>query len=137
MVPGIEVSDTLKRSARRAAAATDSDPLDLILGTPRARSGDVRISTGTVDRAGMVAVQTPQVFEADVLRAAYAQSNLASTDDSALVEAMFEAEGKGRKVVIAPGDARNIKITRSSDLALVRAVMGLRGPEERPAHKRF
>jgi len=131
VVPGIEVSDTLKRSARRAAAATDSDPLDLILGTPRARSGDVRISTGTVDRAGMVAVQTPQVFEAALLRRAYGQKDLASTDDAQLVERL------GVEVVVIDGDPRNIKITLPVDVGLARAILGLKGSDGRPVHKKF
>ena len=136
VIPAVEVADTLKKGTNSEAPARPADPLAAILGAAPADEKTVVVER-TVERTGLYAVQTPQVFEADVLRAAYAQSNLASTDDSALVEAMFEAEGKGRKVVITPGDARNIKITRSSDLALVRAVMGLRGPEERPAHKRF
>jgi 2-C-methyl-D-erythritol 4-phosphate cytidylyltransferase len=91
----------------------------------------------TGDRAGLYGVQTPQVFEVGVLRAAYAQSDLTSTDDASLVERLFAAEGKGRQVVLASGDARNIKITRAGDVALARAIMGVSGPAERPTHKRF
>jgi 2-C-methyl-D-erythritol 4-phosphate cytidylyltransferase len=80
----------------------------------------------------VVAVQTPQVFEASLLRRAYAQDNLGgATDDSMLVERLGEA------VLVVPGEARNIKVTTQADLSLVRAILGHRAPEERPAHKRF
>ncbi len=136
VVPVLEVSDTLKRISESDAPATQADPLAAILGAS-AGNEKLRVIEETVDRSNLVAVQTPQVFEAAVLRAAYAQNDLAGTDDAGLVERFFRAEGKGRRVVVADGDARNIKITRGSDLPLARAIMGLRGPEERPVHKRF
>jgi 2-C-methyl-D-erythritol 4-phosphate cytidylyltransferase len=71
---------------------------------------------GTVDRAGLVAVQTPQAFRAGALRAAHAASADAS-DDAALVEAA------GGNVVVVPGDPRNIKITHPADLAVAAALL--------------
>ncbi|MGH7244908.1 MAG: IspD/TarI family cytidylyltransferase [Phycisphaerales bacterium] len=136
VVPGFEVGDTLKRVSKSDAPARRSDPLAAILGASASDEKTIVIES-TLDRAGLFAVQTPQTFSIDVLRAAYAQADLLSTDDASLVEKLFASEGKGRSVVIAPGDARNIKITRASDLSLARAIMGLRATEERPAHKRF
>lgn len=66
---------------------------------------------GTVDRSRFVAVQTPQAFRADALRAAH-RGDPEGTDDASLVEA-----GGGR-VVIVDGDPTNIKITAPVDLAL-------------------
>lgn len=136
VIPALEVGDTLKRGVRTDAAARPADPLAAILGAASTQE-KTTVVQGTVDRAGLYAVQTPQVFEVSVIRAAYAQNDLTSTDDSSLVEKLFEADDSGRKVVLAPGDARNIKITRAGDVALARAIMGVRGPEERPVHKRF
>ncbi len=65
--------------------------------------------TGTLDRTGLWAVQTPQAFDAAVLRAAH-EGGPEATDDAALVERM------GGRVVVVPGDVRNIKITRLEDL---------------------
>ena len=65
----------------------------------------------TVDRAGFVAVQTPQGFRAAALRAAHA-GDPEGTDDVSLVEA-----GGGR-VVVVDGDPGNIKITTPTDLLL-------------------
>jgi 2-C-methyl-D-erythritol 4-phosphate cytidylyltransferase len=76
--------------------------------------------TGTVSRAGLVAVQTPQAFAAGVLRAAHA-GGADATDDAALVEAV------GGKVVVVPGDARNLKLTGPTDLAMAE-VLARSGP---------
>lgn len=67
----------------------------------------------TLDRSRLVAVQTPQAFHADALRAAYASGDLdAATDCASLLEQA------GRPVVVVEGDAANVKITRPSDLEL-------------------
>jgi len=78
-----------------------------------------------------VLAQTPQVFERDLFERAYAQPDLTSTDDAQLVERL------GERVVVVEGDPRNIKITRPADISLARSIMGLKGPVEREAHKRF
>jgi 2-C-methyl-D-erythritol 4-phosphate cytidylyltransferase len=65
--------------------------------------------TATLDRAALVAVQTPQAFEAALLRRAHAAGTEA-TDDAALVEAL------GATVRVVPGDPRNLKITTPADL---------------------
>jgi 2-C-methyl-D-erythritol 4-phosphate cytidylyltransferase len=79
----------------------------------------------------VVAVQTPQVFEAGLLRRAYAQKNLESTDDAQLVERL------GERVVVVEGEVTNIKITRPSDMKIAMAVLGLKPAAERETHKRF
>ncbi|MEO1535130.1 MAG: 2-C-methyl-D-erythritol 4-phosphate cytidylyltransferase, partial [Planctomycetota bacterium] len=71
------------------------------------------------------------LFEAGLLRRAYAQDELASTDDAGLVERL------GETVVAVEGDPRNIKITRGHDLPVVRALGGFRPPAERASHKKF
>ncbi len=68
----------------------------------------------TVDRGGLWAVQTPQGFRLEVLRAAHAGEPEA-TDDAGLVEAA------GGRVVVVPGDRRNLKVTDPADLALLEA----------------
>jgi 2-C-methyl-D-erythritol 4-phosphate cytidylyltransferase len=68
------------------------------------------VITETVPRAELVTVQTPQAFRRDVLERAHATAADA-TDDAALVEA------QGGRVVVVPGEARNVKITHPSDLA--------------------
>ena len=74
----------------------------------------------TLDRSALWAIQTPQVFKADVLRAALerdAAALAAATDDAALVE---DAGGVIRVVEAFP---ENIKVTRESDLRIVEALL--------------
>jgi 2-C-methyl-D-erythritol 4-phosphate cytidylyltransferase len=77
----------------------------------------------TVARDGLVAVQTPQAFRADALRAAHEGGDDA-TDDAALIEAT------GGRVVVVPGEPANLKVTTPADLA-VAAALCADAPEER------
>jgi len=66
-------------------------------------------------RAKLKAVQTPQIFRADLLRSAYAflQAHPAAvTDDASVVELL------GHKVAVAEGRYENIKVTTPEDLVL-------------------
>lgn len=131
VVPGLEVADTLKRVGQPITEA-NNDPLAAILGAPGAAEGaGPRPVLETVDRSALVAAQTPQVFARELLLRAYAQSNLASTDDAQLVERL------GGRVLVVPGDGRNIKITLPGDLHMARVILNVRAPEQRAAHKRF
>lgn len=78
-----------------------------------------RVDGAVLDRHGLVAVQTPQAFRADRLRAAHAPGGEA-TDDAALVEAA------GGRVVLVPGDPTNLKITGPSDLVAAAALLEAR-----------
>jgi len=92
VVPGLAVTDTIK--------SVDAQ-------------GDV---TGTPDRAGLRAIQTPQGFQARLLREAYA-AGMRATDDAGLVE-MF-----GARVRVIPGDPLAFKITTPLDLRLACALL--------------
>ncbi len=83
------------------------------------RVDGVRV-TETLDRAALRAVQTPQVFDADLIRAALqraVEEGQALTDDCAAVERL------GAQVCLVPGDPRNLKLTTPLDLALARAML--------------
>jgi 2-C-methyl-D-erythritol 4-phosphate cytidylyltransferase len=74
----------------------------------------------TLDRSALWAIQTPQVFRADVLRRALERDEMAlaaATDDASLVEEM----GGTVRVVDAPPE--NIKVTRETDLRMVEALL--------------
>ncbi len=72
-----------------------------------------------VDRDGLVAVQTPQAFRAEALRAAH-RDQAEATDDASLVES------DGGKVVVVPGSPDNLKITRPADLVVAEALLRAR-----------
>ncbi|HUR50278.1 MAG TPA: 2-C-methyl-D-erythritol 4-phosphate cytidylyltransferase [Acidimicrobiales bacterium] len=96
-VPGLPVTDTLKQVEDGAV-------------------------TRTLERRGVVAVQTPQAFDAEWLRRAHATAGEA-TDDAALVEQA------GGRVIVVDGEPGNLKVTRPEDLDSLRpgpAANGLR-----------
>lgn len=141
VIPAVDVPDTLKRVGAEWIANPNPDPLAAILGESASNKKLGRWVEETLSRERVVGVQTPQVFKAEVLRRAYAQADLTSTDDAQLVERLLSGENgrteNGRAVLVVPGESTNIKLTRAADLSLARAILGVRPPEERAAHKRF
>jgi 2-C-methyl-D-erythritol 4-phosphate cytidylyltransferase len=78
----------------------------------------------TVDRDGLVAVQTPQAFVAATLRSAHEPAGQA-TDDAALVE------NWGATVRTVAGEPHNLKLTRPEDLLVAEALIGVIGGTSR------
>lgn len=76
------------------------------------------VGGGVVDRDRLRAVQTPQGFDAAVLRAAHLGEPEGS-DDAGLVEATGEA------VVLVEGEPTNLKLTHAHDLDLARVLVRL------------
>ena len=81
------------------------------------------VNEGTVastpDRSSLYAVQTPQVFDADLYKAAVAKAagGIGLTDDSMAVEAI------GGKVSVVPGDENNIKLTTPFDFRIAQLII--------------
>lgn len=72
----------------------------------------------SADRSRLFGVQTPQVFMAEKLKAAYRQPyNVSFTDDSSVVEA------SGSSVCYTLGERGNIKITTPEDLVVAEALL--------------
>lgn len=81
------------------------------------------VVTATLDRSGLVAVQTPQGFRRDVLERAHGEPDPAGpdvTDDAGLVERL------GLRVVVVPGHEEAFKVTRPLDLLLAESVLSRR-----------
>jgi len=79
---------------------------------------------GTVDRATTVRIQTPQIFEADLIKGALTKAverGLTLTDDCSAMEMM------GVKTFVVEGSADNLKITTPEDLVAARAIIESRG----------
>jgi 2-C-methyl-D-erythritol 4-phosphate cytidylyltransferase len=92
-VPALPVVDTIKRTGEDGAVLE------------------------TLDRAGLVAVQTPQAFASAPLRSALDGDLAHASDCAGLVEA------RGGRVRIVDGDRRLLKVTTPSDLALVETLL--------------
>src|SRR5688572_12014013 len=91
-VPALSVADTIKRVEGEEVAET-------------------------LARDGLMVVQTPQAFVADVLRAALAGDVVKATDCASLVEA------HGGRVKVVEGDPLLMKVTTPQDLAVVEALL--------------
>ncbi len=109
--------DVLDQAGKTGAAAPAVAVNDTI---KRAEAGIVE---QTVDRSCLWAVQTPQVFQADLIRAAVEKAvsdNAPVTDDCSAVERL------GMKVVLTQGDRENIKVTTPFDMILGQAILEAR-----------
>ena len=102
-------------AARQSGAAIPALP---VTDTVKSVDAGNRV-TGTLDRASLRLVQTPQAFAFPLLLAAHRKAAAAGrddfTDDAAL------AEWAGATVTVFPGEAGNIKITTPDDFTRVQA----------------
>lgn len=108
----LEVIEWTVRAANTYSAAAPAIPVKDTIKTVQGG-----IVTETPDRSKLQAVQTPQVFDLDLLLGALknaADKKLSITDDCSAVEAM------GMSVKIVEGDERNIKVTTPLDLKIAR-----------------
>lgn len=74
----------------------------------------------TPDRAGLWEIQTPQIFQREIIVAAHdwaAREGIEATDDATVVERM------GKPVFVVEGERSNIKITVPEDLQLAEALI--------------
>ncbi len=110
-----QVIDRVVRAANTYGAAAPAIP---VKDTIKVVEG--RVVKSTPDRATLFAVQTPQVFDFDLLRGALKKAELDHaqvTDDCSAVERL------GMVVKIVEGDERNIKVTTPLDLKLAEMLM--------------
>ena len=110
-----QLIDRVVRAANSYGAAAPAIPVKDTIKV--VQGGVVR---ETPDRSTLKAVQTPQVFDFDLLRGALKKAKLdglAITDDCSAVEAM------GMSVKIVEGDERNMKITTPLDLKIAELIL--------------
>ena len=110
-----EVIDRTVRAANSYGAAAPAIP---VKDTIKVVEG--RVVKNTPDRSTLFAVQTPQVFDFDLLRGALKKAEAdgaAVTDDCSAVELM------GMSVKIVEGDEHNIKVTTPMDLKIAEMLL--------------
>ena len=118
LVTGEILLETIRRAGETGAAA----PAIPVTDTIKRSEGELVVET--VDRTDLRAVQTPQIFQADLIRAAVQKAledGEVLTDDCAAVERL------GMKVSLTRGSRENIKITTPFDLLLGEAILETRG----------
>lgn len=110
-----QVIDRTVRAANTYGAAAPAVP---VKDTVKEVAGGLVVTTP--DRSRLQAVQTPQVFDRDLLQVALKkakENDTAITDDCSAVELL------GMKVKIVEGDEHNIKITTPVDLKIAQLFM--------------
>ena len=109
----------IARGWEAAAAAGAAVPVVAVSDSLRHMESDG--ASRAVARSEYVAVQTPQVFDAGILRRAYAgEDSPAYTDDASVVEAA------GYPVALFAGEAENFKVTQPHDLILAELLLSKR-----------
>lgn len=110
LIRGEQVDDMVRLGQKTYAAAPALPVTDTVKVADTAG-----VVQSTPDRRSLYAVQTPQVFQANLLKAALqsaVEANVEITDDCSAVERL------GKTVYLVPGWRENIKITTQEDLML-------------------
>ena len=110
LIRGEQVDDMVRLGQKTYAAAPALPVTDTVQVADTAG-----VVQSTPDRRSLYAVQTPQVYQANLLKAALqsaVEANAEITDDCSAVERL------GKAVYLAPGWRENIKITTQEDLML-------------------
>ena len=113
------IENTVRAAAKYKAAVPAIKSVDTL---KLAEDGET--VTASLDREHVLRVQTPQVFDADLIKGALtfaAEKKLPLTDDCSAVEQM------GVKARIVPGEEDNIKLTTPRDMLFAAAILKDRG----------
>ena len=110
--------DVVARASLTGAAAPAVALVDTIKRTENGQTAE------TVDRSQLWAVQTPQVFEAGLIKAA---TKKALEDGELLTDDCGSVERLGMRVTLTQGSRENLKITTPLDLILGEAILQARG----------
>jgi 2-C-methyl-D-erythritol 4-phosphate cytidylyltransferase len=117
LVPQKVIEDAVKAARLYKAVAPAIPVKDTV------RLAESGVVTETPDRRITMAVQTPQVFDPDLIKGALThalQNELEVTDDCSAVEAL------GVQVHLCPGSEENIKLTTPLDFELAEAIINSR-----------
>jgi 2-C-methyl-D-erythritol 4-phosphate cytidylyltransferase len=111
-----QVERVIAEARVRRAAILGIPAMDTVKEVKRASlPNDVALITATISRERVVLAQTPQVFEAALLREALARAaedGFTASDEAGLIERL------GHDVYVVLGSERNLKITKPGDLEL-------------------
>ena len=114
------LEETIRKAAETGAAAPGIPVVDTLKRVEEDRALE------TVDRDSLRAIQTPQIFDAGLIRGALQKARedkVVLTDDCAAVERL------GMKVSVTPGSRENLKITTPFDLVLGTAILAARAAQ--------
>jgi 2-C-methyl-D-erythritol 4-phosphate cytidylyltransferase len=112
---------SLDRLLEQGLHSPDGAILAMPVGDTLKQAGDERDITGTVDRGGLWAAQTPQLFRIKALAKAI---DTAQQEGHELTDEASAMEFVGARPKLVMGSVANIKITHPSDLAIAEALLG-------------
>lgn len=112
---------SLDRLLEQGLQSPDGAILAMPLGDTLKRAGDDQEIAATVDRSGLWAAQTPQLFPTETLAKAI---DAAHRDGRELTDEASAMEFTGARPRLVMGSVANIKITHPSDLAIAEALLG-------------
>ena len=110
-----QVIDRVVRAANTYGAAAPAVP---VKDTIKVVAGG--LVKETPDRSTLMAVQTPQVFDFDLLRGALRK---AEEDGATVTDDCSAVERTGMKIKIVEGDERNLKVTTPMDLKIAELIL--------------
>lgn len=110
-----QVIDRVVRAANTYGAAAPAIP---VKDTIKVVQG--RLVKETPDRSSLMAVQTPQVFDFDLLRGALRK---AEEDGAQVTDDCSAVERTGMRIKIVEGDERNLKVTTPMDLKIAELLL--------------
>lgn len=115
LVTGEIIHEAVKAAEKCQAAA----PAIPVKDTIKVIGSDGK-TCGSPDRSTLRAVQTPQVFDKDLLNAAW---KLARQEEKEYTDDCGAMEGMGMKVYLTSGSEENLKITTPFDLKVAELIM--------------
>ena len=81
------------------------------------------VGSHVVDRSRLRAVQTPQVFRADLLKKAYAEVGARLADRAKATDDASVVEMAGYEVALYDGEPQNLKLTTPTDLSVAEVIL--------------
>jgi 2-C-methyl-D-erythritol 4-phosphate cytidylyltransferase len=115
LITSEQIERVFEQSVRFGAAAL-AEPINDTL----KRANTDLLVTGSADRDQVYAMQTPQIFERQLIEQAY---RAVYADDVSVTDEVSAVERLGRKVMLVLSDDFNFKITYPRDLPLAEVVL--------------
>ncbi len=119
LVPPAQIELVFQQARRHGAAALAAPVTDTLK-----RATDARMVCGSIEREGIYAMQTPQIFLKELLLEAF---RVVQAEKLCLTDEVSAVEYLGREVVLVANPDPNFKITFPADVALAEFALGNRG----------
>lgn len=116
-------ADMLRRGLD--CARTNRTAVPVIPVTDTVREVTAEGSSHTIDRSKLRAVQTPQIFDGELLRRAYRDA-AAMKDKSRFTDDASVVEHFGTAISLYEGSRENLKLTTPADMTIAEAILSLR-----------